>query len=37
MTKTRITKRDWQRMGGFENPQVCRVSRNGQWAYYKLP
>lgn len=32
----RISKQSWVRRGGFSNPRLARVTRNGRWAYYWL-
>lgn len=32
----RISKKEWQMWGGFENPRLARVTRGGSWAYYHL-
>ena len=33
----RISKKNWDGLGGFANPKLCRVTRNGKWAYYSKP
>jgi hypothetical protein len=32
---TKITKAQFYRLGGFSNPQLVRVTRDGDWAYYQ--
>lgn len=31
----RITKAEWQALGGLRNSNLYRVQRNGRWYYYK--
>jgi hypothetical protein len=31
----KITKEQFYRLGGFSNPALVRVTRNGEWAYYQ--
>lgn len=33
----RITKAEWQRLGGLSNPKLYRRMVGGKWQYYKLP
>jgi len=33
---TRITKREYERMGGIANPKLSRRERNGRWQYFRL-
>ena len=32
---TRITREQYVRDGGASNPRLCRVTRNGEWAYFR--
>jgi len=35
MAKQRITKAEWQALGGLRNSDLFRQQRNGKWFYYK--
>lgn len=32
---TRITKREWDSLGGLRNPDLCRIMKGNRWRYYK--
>ncbi len=32
--RRKITKREWQALGGLRNSDLYRVQRNGRWHYY---
>lgn len=32
---TKISHEAFYRMGGFANPELVRVTRGGDWAYFK--
>ena len=37
MARRRITKREWQALGGLRNSSLFRVQRrDGRWTYYQI-